>query len=193
MLLFSQAAAHPRAVRSALRLRQKHDRGVSKHSSQGSARLALQTLCLCQPFVCQDLSCLFFLKLLFIDCLLLALLGLGCYTWAFSRCRERGLVSSWSVWTYHCGDFAVCGTRASGIAGSGPWRTVDAAVVCEIVPRSGLEPVSPALARPVLYLQATGEPVVAFLHERLTVQTQTLGQVVASCSVGPGGCKTEWF
>ena len=136
MLLFSQAAAHPRAVRSALRVRQKHDRGSSKHSWQGSARRALQMLCLRQPFVCQDLNCLFFFFncFLLID-LLLAVLGLGCYTWAFSRCRERGLVSSWSVWTYHCGDFLVCGTRASGVVGSGSWSTVVAPVACEIVPR----------------------------------------------------------
>ena len=46
-----------------------------------------------------ELPFFFFNCFLLID-LLLAVLGLGCYTWAFSRCRERGLVSSWSVWTY---------------------------------------------------------------------------------------------
>ena len=166
---------------------------MSKHSSQGTAWLALQTLCLCQPCVCQNLSCLFFFNYSLLIDLLLALLGLGCHTWAFSHCRERGLVSSWSVWAYRCGDFLVCGTRASGVAGSGPWSTVVAPVACVIVPRPGPKPVSPALAWRVLYLRATWESTVAFLCERLAVQTQTLGQVVASGSVGPGSCKTEWF
>ena len=54
----------------------------------------------------------FFLKkkLLFIILkiiyLLLAMLGLCCYVWAFSSCGERGLLYSCSAWVSHCCGFS---------------------------------------------------------------------------------------
>ena len=35
--------------------------------------------------------------------------GCGGYcTWAFSRCSERGLLSSWGVWASHCSGSSCC-------------------------------------------------------------------------------------
>ena len=74
------------------------------------------------------------------------MLGLGSCTWVFSSCGERGLHSSYGVWSSHCGDFSCCGAQCSRA-----WASVVAAHglrcpgACGIFPDTGIEPVSPAL------------------------------------------------
>ena len=41
----------------------------------------------------------------------LAVLGLCCCTWAFSSCSGQGLLSSCSMWAFHCAGFS-CGAHA---------------------------------------------------------------------------------
>ena len=58
-----------------------------------------------------NLTCFFFLSFLLfkkIIYLLLAMLHLCCYVWAFSSCGERGLLYSCSAWAYHCYGFFCC-------------------------------------------------------------------------------------
>ena len=53
-------------------------------------------------------------KILFIY---LAALCLHCYVWAFSSCRELGLLSCCCVWTFHSGGFSCWGAWALGHTG----------------------------------------------------------------------------
>ena len=50
--------------------------------------------------------CLYSFVTLKIFYIFLAALGLCCYVWAFSSCREQGLLSGYSVWASHCGGFS---------------------------------------------------------------------------------------
>ena len=54
----------------------------------------------------------------FFKLFILAALGLRCCAWFLSRCSERGLLSSCSVRTSHCGGFSCCGARALGVRAS---------------------------------------------------------------------------
>ena len=47
-----------------------------------------------------------------------AMLGLQCCVWAFSRCREQGLFSSCVAWASHCGGFSCCRAWALGALAS---------------------------------------------------------------------------
>ena len=49
--------------------------------------------------------------------LFMAVLGLRCYTWAFSSCCEQGLLSSCSAGPSHCSGFSGCGAQALGHKG----------------------------------------------------------------------------
>ena len=59
--------------------------------------------------------------------LFLAALGLHCCAWAFSGCGERGLLSSWDAWAFHCGGFSWCRAQLQG-AGLRSWHTCLAAL-----------------------------------------------------------------
>ena len=50
--------------------------------------------------------------------LFLAILGLHCCMWAFSRCGKQGLLSNCGTWTSHCGGFSCCRAWALGRVGS---------------------------------------------------------------------------
>ena len=43
---------------------------------------------------------------------MLAMLSVYCSSWAFSSCRERGLLSSCDGQASHCGGFSHCGAGA---------------------------------------------------------------------------------
>ena len=64
--------------------------------------------------------CLFF-KYMYSFFLLLAALGLCCYRWGFSSCREQGLLSSCGAQASLCGGFSCCGAQVLGHAGSAVW------------------------------------------------------------------------
>ena len=48
----------------------------------------------------------------------MAALGLCCCMWAFSSCRQQGLLSSYTTRASHCGGFSSCGAWAVGHVGS---------------------------------------------------------------------------
>lgn len=43
--------------------------------------------------------------------LFLVTLGLCCWAWAFSGCREEGLLSNCVTWASHCGALSCCEHR----------------------------------------------------------------------------------
>ena len=101
----------------------------------------------------------FFLKEDFIY-LFLAVLGLHCHTWTFSSCSEQGLVHGLLI----CGGFS-CGTgalRHTGFSSFGSW----AYLLCSMwdLPRSGIEPQSPAMAGGVCTSEPPGKPWDCFLN-----------------------------
>jgi len=70
----------------------------------------------CGILVLQDLmvhrSLRSFSFLTFLKNVSVAVLGLHCCSWTFSRCREHGLHSSCRAQTSHSGAFSCCGTQA---------------------------------------------------------------------------------
>ena len=61
-----------------------------------------------------------------------------CCTWAFSSCRERGLLSSCGAWVSHCCGFSYCGAWALGAwASEAVARGLSCPVVCVIFPDQG--------------------------------------------------------
>ena len=53
--------------------------------------------------------------------LFLVALGLCCCAWAFSSCRERGLLSHCGAWPSHCSGFSCGGTWDLGRVGFSSW------------------------------------------------------------------------
>ena len=78
----------------------------------------------------------------FFKLFILAALGLRCCAWFLSRCSERGLLSSCSVRTSHCGGFSCCGARALG-TGAQQWPHPACSSMWHL-PGPGIEPTSPA-------------------------------------------------
>ena len=75
------------------------------------------------------------------------MLGLCCYTWAFSSCGEWGLLSSCSVQASRCGGFLLWWQQSSGSGCTGSVAVVhgfSCLAVCGDFPRSAIEPMSPA-------------------------------------------------
>ena len=62
----------------------------------------------CSVFFSNTWYCVYFLNYLFIY--ILAVLGLCCFGWVFSRCGEWGLLSGWRNW----GGFSCCRAQAPG-------------------------------------------------------------------------------
>ena len=86
----------------------------------------------------------------------LAVLGLCCYTWAFSSCSKQGLLSSCGARASHCGGFSCCGAQALGHVGSVVVGCTGLVALWHVkFPRPGVEPMSPALAGGFL---TTGPP-----------------------------------
>ena len=83
-----------------------------------------------------------------------------------ASCSEWGLLSTWGVQVSHCGSFS-CGAQALGAQASavtrhgfsscGTW----AYLLCDMwdLPRSGIKPVSPALAGRFFTNESPGQPI----------------------------------
>ena len=103
--------------------------------------------------------------------------------WAFSSCGSRGLLSSCGAQASHCSTFSCCRALAdSGHTGFISWgsRALERGFSsCGVwayllrgrwdLPRSGIEPVSPALCRWILYHWATRE-----IHNRENLKKKKL-------------------
>ena len=71
----------------------------------------------------------------------LAVLGLCCYTWAFSGCSKWGLLSSRGARASHCGGVSCCGAQAPGHIGSVvAAHRLSCPVACETFPDQGSNP-----------------------------------------------------
>ena len=90
---------------------------------------------------------------------------------AFSSCDEWRRLSGCGVWASHCGGFSCCGAQAlgPGLGSRGSWVYSTDPVVethglsCSKtgrwdVPRSGIEPMSPALAGGFFTTEPPGQP-----------------------------------
>ena len=89
-----------------------------------------------------------FLKInLFFIYLFLTVLGLHCCVQAFSSYGEQGILSSFEERLSHCLGFSYCGAWALGYVGFSSFSTQALLPHCVWkLPRSGMEPMSPALA-----------------------------------------------
>ena len=130
-----------------------------------------------------SVSCLpFFINLFILFILFWAVLGLRCYTRAFSSCREQGLLFI-AARASHCSGFFCCGAwalgaQASVVVARGLRSCGSGALECRLsscgtrayllrsmwdLPGPGLEPMSPALAGVFLTTAPPGEPHVCLL------------------------------
>ena len=89
----------------------------------------------------------------------------------FPGCGDRGLLSSCGAWASHCGGYSCCGATGSRACGLQQlwlsdsraraqelWYTVLIARGMWNLPRSGIEPVSPALAGGFFTTELPGKP-----------------------------------
>ena len=92
-------------------------------------------------------------------------------SWAFSSCREQGLLSSCRPQAAHCTGFACCRAQAAGrsrVRSCGVWALGRRFSSCGTqallppgvwdLPGPGIEPVSPALASKFLTADPPGKP-----------------------------------
>ena len=109
----------------------------------------------------------------FIIYLFLAVLGLHCCWWAFSRCSKQGLRSSCGARASHCGGFSchrarfsTCGLQSCSsqapehrLTSCGTW----AYLLCDLLdlPNPGIELVSPTLAGGLFTTEPPGKPQYA--------------------------------
>ena len=92
---------------------------------------------------CISSDLLFLRHIDFYDLLIdLVVEGLRCYTWAFSGCGERELLSSCSACTSHCSGFSCTGSRVCGLQ---LLQRVGSAVIPWGLPGSGIRLVFLAL------------------------------------------------
>ena len=80
----------------------------SKSSSSASPKFLTQRNC-----EIVNAYCCFVFKIF----IYLVALGLDCCAWAFSSCREWGLLFSCGVWASHCSGFSCCRSQALGLLG----------------------------------------------------------------------------
>ena len=77
----------------------------------------------------------------------------------FTSCGEQWLLSSWCVWTSHCGGFSYCRAWARGHRlGSCDAQELSCSMAFGVLPWWGMEPVSPALAGGFFTTELPGKP-----------------------------------
>lgn len=103
----------------------------------------------------------------------LVTLGLCCWAWAFSGCREGGGYSSCVTWASHCGACS-CEHRLQGAWAQQLWPMGSRARTQELylgssalytiwgLPKPGVQPLSPALASRFLTTGLQGSPAILF-------------------------------
>ena len=93
----------------------------------------------------------------------------------FSSCGEQGPLTSWGVWTSHCGGFSCCRTWTLGYAGfssCSSWALEHRFRSCgagaqllhgmQDLPRSGIKPISHSLAGRFFTTEPPGKPRSVF-------------------------------
>ena len=106
----------------------------------------------------------------------MAMLDLHCCSWAFSSCSEHGLLFSCGAQASYCGGFSCCGAQAlawTGFSSCSFWALEHRLNSCGAraqwlrtiwnPPRSGTEPVSPALAGRFFTTEPPGKSIVSIL------------------------------
>ena len=114
----------------------------------------------------------------------LVALCICCCMWAFSSSRDQGAVLCCGKWTFHWGGFCFgvqalsaqalaavahslssCGSKAleSRFNSCGPWAYL--LLRMWNLPRSGIKPMSPALAGGFLYKHHQGSPILKLLFK----------------------------
>ena len=99
----------------------------------------------------------------------IAVLGLHCCTWAFSRCSEQGLPSSCDTGASHCGCFSCCGAWAlkCGLSNCSTWAWLPHGTWK--LPGPGTEPMFPALAGRFLTTGPPGKSTLQFYTRDLRI------------------------